>query len=308
MLWFFRKGRLIHEANSGARLDEQAGHGHGLRGISMTQTRPPLEVRDRHHNFDDSILKYFDSGNGVLTHEWNALSLIIPPGERYFIRCVQSLVSRVKDPVLKLQIKGFIGQEAMHSKETNRMLESLEREGFPVGQFQGMFERFIFFLERWLPFRAGHLATTAAVEHYTAIFSIWHLENRYCDRFPAPIRELYQWHGAEELEHKAVAFDLLQDISRHSYLWRIIGFVFGMGMTWFGYRKALRMLLKWEGLSRAQIRVERKRARGVRIPLLSWSFPHLWDFLRPKFHPNDLDDGHLGKQVLAEQDVREGVS
>jgi predicted metal-dependent hydrolase len=167
--------------------------------------------------------------------------------------------------------------------------------------FQGQFERFINFLERWLPVPIGHLATTAAVEHFTAIFSIWHLENRYLDRCHTSIRDIYQWHGAEELEHKAVAYDLLQDISHISYFWRVVGFFFGIGMVWFGYNKALRMILKWESLSQSQIREERKQARKIRIPLFSMRFPRLFTYLRPGFHPNDLDDRGLSKKILAEQ-------
>jgi uncharacterized protein len=272
----------------------------------MNQERPQLQVRDRHHNFDESAAEYYDSGNVVLTHEWNALSLIIPPGERYFIRSVQRLASQAKDPELKVQIRGFIGQEAMHSKETNRSLEPLEKSGFPVRQFQASFERVINFLEHWVPLPKVHLAATAAVEHYTAVLSTWHLGNRYLDRCTPSIRDMYQWHGAEELEHKAVAFDLLQEVSRN-YYWRFVGYVFGMGITWLAYRKALRMLLKWDGLTRAQIREERRKARKIRIPLMSPGFPHLFTFLKPAFHPSDLDDGVLSKQILAEQAARRGA-
>jgi predicted metal-dependent hydrolase len=77
-----------------------------------------------------------------------------------------------------------------------------------------------------------------------------------------------------------------------------------MGIAWLAYRKALRMLLKWEGLSRVQIQEETRRARKIRIPLFSLGFPRLFTYLKPGFHPNDLDDGGLGKQILAEQAAR----
>lgn len=270
----------------------------------MTRQRLPIEVRNRRYTYDESAdLVHYDSENIVLTHEWNALDLIIPGGEQYFVRSVQRLAAKAKDPGLKSQIKGFIGQEAMHSKETNRSMELLENRGIPVKKFQMWQERVLRWLER-LPFPRLHLAGTAAAEHYTTVFSIWHLGNRYCDKFPPAIRDLCQWHAAEELEHKAVAFDLLQEIAPRNYPLRILGFLISMTVTWLCYRKALRLLLEFEGLSPAQIREERKRARAIRIPLLSLRFPGLLSYLKPGFHPNHLEDGGLGRRILEEQASR----
>jgi uncharacterized protein len=273
-------------------------------GMDNQQTRPPLEVRERHHVFSESIPKYFDSGNAVLTAEWNALALSIPVGERFFIRSIQRIASQAKSPGLKLQISGFIGQEAMHARETNRSTELLGKRGFPVQQYQAWYDGVIKFWERWLPFPNVHLASTAAAEHYTTALSIWLLSSHYGGGLPPAIRDLWTWHCAEELEHKALAFDLLQEVSPCGYLRRVTSYFIPLALVWWSYRKALRLLLKWEGLSRAQIREERKLARKIRIPLFSWRLPHLWDFLKPRFHPNDLDDGGLGKQILAEQAAR----
>lgn len=259
----------------------------------------PLQVRLRHNDYSD-FSDFYDTENVVLTHEWNSLSIIIPVGEQFFIRSVRNLAHKAKDPILKEQIKGFIGQEAMHAKETDRSLEPYEKRGFPVRELEQWFEKIIWKIEGFFP-ASWCLAATAGVEHYTAVLSIWHLGTRYTDRFPPSLRNLIQWHGAEELEHKSVAFDLYKEISPHNYLVRVLGFLFGMGITWYGWRKALKMFLKSEGLTRAQIRKETKKARKIRFPLISLRFPYLFAYLRPGFHPDDLDDGHLSKQVLAEQ-------
>lgn len=269
----------------------------------MQQSRPTLVVRARHHNFDTPIPRYFDSGNAVLTAERNALQLIIPSGECYFIRSVQRLAHLVKDPDIQQQIKAFVGQEAMHTKETNRALEILKKQGFPVESFTTRFDNFIKKIESLFPAKAN-LAATAAAEHFTTVFSIWNISSRYADRLPPPLRDLSYWHGAEELEHKAVAFDLLQTLSPKNYLLRAFGFIVGMSVVWFWYRKALRMLLKHDGLTRAEIREEHRKARKIRIPVLFLGFPNLLRYLRPGFHPNDLDDGGLSKEILAEQAAR----
>ena len=271
----------------------------------MNQNQSAIKVRPRHYTYDDeSNFQSYDSGNFVLTAEWNALGLIIPTGERFFIRSVQELASRAIDPELKQKISAFIGQEAMHSKETKRSSEHLKNSGFPVDQFETWFDGLVRRFENSSPLNSLKLAATAGAEHYTAVLSLWHLKDRYCDKFSPSMRDLNQWHAAEELEHKAVAFDLLQTVSPRNYLLRAFGFIFGMLPLWLGYKKAMRLLLKHTGLTRAQIRAERQRARKIRIPLLSLGFPHLLAYLKPGFHPNDLDDGHLGEQILAEQAAR----
>jgi uncharacterized protein len=261
-------------------------------------------VRERHHNFDIAIPRYFDSGNVVLTAERSAQQLLIPPGECYFIRSVQRLAPRAKDPYLQLQIKAFLGQEGMHSKETNRFLEILKRQGIPAENFCAKFETWIRRMERIFPAKV-HLAVTAAAEHYTAVFAIWSIGTRYGeDHVPPVLADLWQWHGAEELEHKSVAFDLLQAVSPKNYPLRALGFFAGIGLMYIWYRKALRMLLKHEGLTRSEIWEERRKARKIRMPIFFLRFPHLFTYLRPGFHPNDLDDGHLSKHILAEQAAR----
>jgi predicted metal-dependent hydrolase len=264
--------------------------------------RLSLEVRERNYHYDETIPRYYDSGNAILTFEWDALALIIPSGERFFVQSVQALAPKAKGTDLKAQIKGFIGQEAMHAKETNRSLEPLERQGFPVVRFQTWFGKLL----RWffqLPFPRCMLAGTAAAEHYTAAVGRWNISTRSCDGMPPALRDMWYWHGAEELEHKSVAFDLLQELAPNNYLIRFTGFIFGMGLVWIGYRKAMSMLIRHSGLSKAQVRKERKSARKIRVPLVSFRFPGLFNYLRPGFHPNKIDDRGMCNKILAEQAV-----
>lgn len=271
----------------------------------MGKERFVLEVRDRNYHYDESFPRYYDSGNAILTFEWDALALVIPPGERFFVRSVQHFAANVRDPGLKAKIKGFIGQEAMHAKETDRSLELLEKRGFPVRRFQKWFDNLLYWTFK-LPFPKWMLAGTAAAEHFTAAVGRWNIITQYCDRMPVALRNMWYWHGAEELEHKAVAFDLLQEVAPRNYLLRFAGFVTGMGVLWFGYRRAMRMLIRHSGLTKAQLRKERKQARKIRVPLVSFRFPGLFNYLRPGFHPNHVDDPGLCKQILAERAFTQG--
>ncbi|MCA3859791.1 MAG: metal-dependent hydrolase, partial [Burkholderia sp.] len=52
-----------------------------------------------------------------VTHFMNALSLLFPAGERFFMDSVRNYRDQIEDPELKKQVIGFIGQEAMHTRE-----------------------------------------------------------------------------------------------------------------------------------------------------------------------------------------------
>lgn len=274
------------------------------RGVSVQPGKESLQVRERHYNYPltnkDTLL--FDSDNPILTFEWYAFQLLIPPGERFFIRSAQRLAHLAQSPALKKQLKGFIGQEAAHAKETERFLEPLSVMGFPVKKFENWFEGIIHKMEGFFNWPLAKLAVTAGIEHYTTVWAIWHLSCDYVERFPFPYRDFFQWHAAEELEHKAIAFNLLQELAPRNYILRSLGFIVGMGIVAHAYRRALKFLYQYSGISQIQLKKAHKKARRVRIPLLSWRFPLLWKYLRPGFHPNQIDDGELGKVALARQE------
>src|SRR5262245_37143560 len=60
----------------------------------------------------------------------NALSLLFPEGERFFVESVKQHKDLVTDPELQREVIGFIGQEAMHGKEHRAFNELLVAHGF----------------------------------------------------------------------------------------------------------------------------------------------------------------------------------
>ncbi|KTC63586.1 metal-dependent hydrolase [Pseudomonas fluorescens ABAC62] len=117
-----------------------------------------------------------------ITHFFNALSLLFPQGELFFMDSVRHYRQRVEDPALKKEIQGFIGQEAMHSRE------HLQKKHFPP---------------------AFNLAITIALEHYTAMLAEVLLSDpsRFGDSLEG-YQQMWYWHALEETEHKAVAYDV----------------------------------------------------------------------------------------------------
>ena len=86
----------------------------------MASTTPEgLQIRPRHMDFDfpNPLPRHWHSGDAFKTHLFDAMSVLFPDGERFFIDSVRHFRDQIEDPVLKEQIRGFIGQEGHHSRE-----------------------------------------------------------------------------------------------------------------------------------------------------------------------------------------------
>ncbi|SMG00047.1 metal-dependent hydrolase [Burkholderia singularis] len=147
--------------------------------------------------------------NGVAnTHYFNALSLMFPAGERFFIDAVRHYRDQIQDPELLKQVQGFIGQEAMHSREHVEFNDIAEAAGYPAHRLDRAFWAFAGLMTKWLP-APIRLALTIAFEHYTAIMTDLLLSD--FERFHGSVdayANMWLWHSMEETEHKAVAFEV----------------------------------------------------------------------------------------------------
>jgi predicted metal-dependent hydrolase len=161
------------------------------------------------------------AGSAAATAVSNGVNLLFPHGERFFVRSVKHYLDRIEDPELRAQIKGFFGQEGRHAREHDRWSAILRQQGFEIDRFLASYEA----ITRWIEARtppALRLAVTAACEHFTAILAEGALRGPVLDAAAPEMRALLAWHAAEEIEHKAVAYDVLQQIDP-SYRLRVLG-------------------------------------------------------------------------------------
>jgi uncharacterized protein len=149
------------------------------------------------------------AGDPFISTFLDALSLLFPEGERFFVDSVKRMKDQVADPELRARMIGFVGQEAMHGKQHRAFNDLLIAHGYAVApKVDAGLRRLLDFGRRRLPARS-QLATTCALEHFTAILAEGLLahDRMRADMDPS-IRALWVWHALEESEHKAVAFDV----------------------------------------------------------------------------------------------------
>lgn len=138
------------------------------------------------------------------------ISLTLPYLEPFLIRTMNEAKRHIDDPVLLEQIKLLNAQEGQHYRlhasfnkaigQTFPELVALEDE------LEADCRRFE--ATRSLKWRLAYVET---LERFTVAFSLFMLEEQVLRgaRLPA-VRDLYEWHQVEEIEHRSVAFDVCE--------------------------------------------------------------------------------------------------
>ncbi len=134
-----------------------------------------------------------------------------PIGEQFFIDAVKQgfkVLPPEQQEKFRAEVQGFAGQEATHRRIHSLFNIQLERQGL-VNEWEPRAAARLKLLEGADPRHA--LAITAANEHFTAIFAEWIFGTPDLFAGSEPrLATLWQWHSAEESEHKSTAFDLYQ--------------------------------------------------------------------------------------------------
>lgn len=156
--------------------------------------------------------RHWLGGDPYLTHLMNAFSLMFPQGERLFMDSVRAFRGQLDDEGLRQQVRGFLSQEALHSREHSVLNGWLTTLGFNAEAIdRAVGEDIARRRARRGPL--DDLAVTCALEHFTALLAeMWLNEPELRDQAVEPLRTLWTWHAIEELEHKAVAFDVYRSV------------------------------------------------------------------------------------------------
>jgi predicted metal-dependent hydrolase len=183
-----------------------------------SQSNTPEDVavlpRNREYDIAQALATDWFDGHPFKTAWFNAMSITFPLGEKFFIDSVRHYQDRVEDPKLTEDIRGFCGQEGFHRREHQRYNETLcNARGYDLKLMEDRLESNIKRSYKFLSARE-RLALTAAFEHITAIMAESALseDNPMIDNAPRAMQALWQWHAAEELEHKSVAFDVYRAV------------------------------------------------------------------------------------------------
>lgn len=169
---------------------------------------PPRQLDFR---LPEQLAPWAYADNATATLFLAMLSAVFPPGEDFFVRSVVAFRDRVTDEELRARVAGFTAQEVIHSREHDRLNGAFRARGFPVGVPEKAMAAALKLLERTSA--RQQLACTALMEHFTAVLAEDILgTEEFGHRVHGDIAELWLWHALEELEHKAVTYDVYEVI------------------------------------------------------------------------------------------------
>lgn len=252
--------------------------------------------------FDDDfseLPRWWYGGDPVMTHAINGMNLVFPDGERFFIRAVRRYLDRLDDPDLRARVQAFSGQEGQHGAAHELQFDALRDQGFEIESWMKWY--------RWAAYSVIEpsvppilrLSATVALEHYTASFARVALETDLLDPAAPVMARLLRWHAAEEIEHRAVAYDVYVAVGG-GYVMRILGMVLATLTLLFFWRRGTRHLMRQERDLPPRVASESRRtARQARARRMRVIRAALAAYLRPGFHPDDVDDGASAADYLA---------
>ncbi len=258
----------------------------------MTQptAQHPIIPRERlNFGLDGDIDKYWFGGDPFKSRFWDALSIIFPPGEKFFMNCVRDFRDQITDPKLLQEIKDFNKQEAQHGLVHRQDNERLRRQGIDVDSLTKYVDDMLDKRYRKQYSRAYTLAVTGALEHFTSIIAHSLFDQRDVMKEADPrVRAMYAWHAIEEVEHKGVAYDVMVDYAKVGYFRRIGALIHATWMFPVTIASIQRQLLIADGFTTWQrAKLFAKGAVWLFKPggLLQPMYKHYLTYYKPGYHP-----------------------
>ena len=267
----------------------------------MTNKRTPEDVtilpRDYHFDMAGAGNGPWLDGNPVATAVFNAMSLTFPDGERMFIDAVKAYRGEVSGKLAQ-DVKDFIAQEAIHSREHHLLNNKIDREKYPVAEIEAGINEKVKFAYDGGRFRM--LMATICLEHFTAMMADL-MDGFEIDGAPLfsktdpSLERMWRWHAVEETEHKAVAYDVFLEATKDwpglkRYFRRCLSMLLITSNFTRNIAEYAAMLLVVDGYTPEEAN------RAVKAFL--WKKPGLFgkgwkiwaSWFRPGFHPWDHDN------------------
>nr|WP_316629465.1 metal-dependent hydrolase [uncultured Brevundimonas sp.] len=266
--------------------------------MSVQGAPADLRIRPRDFRIDRtaSSPRLWVGGDPAGTAVMNALSLTFPDGERFFIRSVRRF-EKEAPAALRGSIRDFIVQEGAHTREHMAFNAQVEASGYDIAGPMALIDAHMARANGREPL--AQLAITVALEHFTAAFAHVLLAHPQVLAGSSPhLARLWRWHAIEEIEHKAVAYDLLMHrlagvsrLRRWTIRWRTMALVTLSFLS--TVTNASLLLMRQDGITGLAARWRLFRWLWLKPGLYRLVASDYLSFYRPGFHPWQKDDRDL---------------
>ena len=247
-----------------------------------------VPVRQLGQDYDQDFPDFWFHNNAFLSMFFTGFSANLPEGEDQFIYSVRLFQKKITNPVLKAQVRAFIGQEAHHSREHDALNNAMKKRGYRLDRAEKRMRKINKLMRRFQS-PQKQLAGTVCGEHMTALVADYILRKRpeYLDQMAPVLARMWAWHAIEETEHKAVAFDVYDQLVGDRKLLRRTMVEITIMMFGLNTYEALSLMRKtgemrnWK-MWRESLKMLREMISDVREDYM--------DFYKKDFHPWQHDN------------------
>lgn len=270
-----------------------------LAGPHFDAGRQPAAIPIRHMKFDfepHRLDHRFYMNAELASAYFASLSIFLTYGEGLVIDTARYHRERLQDPLLKQRVTALIGQEAQHSRLHEELNDAYMQQGLPVKLFCRWAGWVFDYGFSRLP-QPMKLSLMAGIEHFTAVLAEYMMKHEqvFFTSQDEKQRAIWMWHMLEESEHKDIAYDVFQSLS-NNYALRIAGFFPALIAILVLISAASLLVPFWrlpENLISWRYWKDMPRSArllfGLQDGVYGSSWRHIFDYLRPGFHPNDYD-------------------
>lgn len=258
----------------------------------------PMPTRSFQAPLSTDIPRHWVPGNPALSAIIDIYSVVAPANEAFYMRTLTQCLRRIDDPELVRKGRAFILQEAEHGVAHKRFWSVLDAHGYRYRLLERVVDVCAFRLsERGLPLSL-RMSMVSCIEHINAFMAHEFLRQGILADAHPETRAMQEWHFAEEIEHKAVAFDVLQALSSN-YAMRLAGWLSTSFLFYTLMTIGMLLFLKQDGaLWYAETWRGLWHHLGPGHGMARHTVRHLFAYLHPAFHPSQLDDRDLAEAVI----------
>ena len=279
---------------------------------SKAYNHEEIKVRRVNFIFNKDNPRFYYKNNPFSTHFINALHIVFPTGERFFVNSVLKHQKEITDDKLKKQVRNFCGQEGVHSAMHEKFWKILDENGYIIKGYENHIDKLLHKIIAKIEIEGTRinnidLTATVCLEHFTALFGhalFEHVELNQ-DIVPKDMAELFQWHAAEEIEHKNVAFDVFQKVDKDEHIKRVTLMPIVTALLYF-YLGIGTMMLMYQDRKHIQLSKLPKQfydfATGLFSDLHGDLIKEYFSFFKKDFHPSFLNDYHFAENFFKDKD------
>ena len=270
----------------------------GTLPTGVLNDRPRVQARRVRPNFAMPRRRRWFRGDAFRTHFYNAYTLLLAD-EPIFVELLRSFLPRLKSNELKTELRGWMAQEASHGVQHHRAHRVFESLGLRHRAYYRLHKLFNYRIMTGLLGKRLTLAVASALESFNAMLGeVGLTDPDYFDEVDEELATLLAWHFAEEIEHRAVVYDVCKDVGLDGFTMRlcaVLGFwmyTWNLSLTtaWFAIQDGSLFLPSfYRGWWTFLFREERAAFQAGQ---------YLRAYLRRDFHPLERRNDHLAARIL----------